>query len=162
MSEQQPRGDQPPGYQPPPGYSSSPQQPYGEQRYGGGPQGGPGGPSPRPAGSDDLSPADQRLWATLTHLGGIFLYVVAPLVTYLVLRDRGLFVQDQTREALNFQITTVIIWAVVGFLSLVSLGLLSFLLLLVPLYVAIFSIVAAVKANNGERYRYPLTLRLVR
>ena len=158
MSEQQP-----PGYQPPPGYSSSPQQPYGDQqRYGGGSQGRPGGGGPRPTGADDLSPADQRLWATLTHIGGIFLYIVAPLVSHLVLRDRGLFVRDQTREALNFQITTVIVWAVVGFLSVVSLGLLSFLLLVVPLYVAVFSIVAAVKANEGERYRYPLTLRLVR
>ncbi|WP_299035432.1 DUF4870 domain-containing protein [uncultured Pseudokineococcus sp.] len=150
MSEQQP-----PSYQPP-------QQPHGDQRYGGAPQGRPVGDGARPTATDDLSPADQRLWSTLTHLAGIFLYVVAPLVAYLVLRDRGLFVQDQTREALNFQITSVILWAVVGFLSLISFGLLSFLLLLVPLYVAVFSIVAAVKANNGERYRYPLTLRLVR
>lgn len=161
MSEQQP-----PGHEPPPGYPPPPQQqPYGGGQYAGAPQGGQpysGGPAQRPSGSTDLSPADQRLWATLTHLGGIFLYVVAPLVAYLVLRDRGLFVRDQTREALNFQITTIIVWAVVGFLSLISFGLLSFLLLVVPVYVAILSIIAAVKANNGERYRYPLTLRLVR
>ena len=158
-------GDAPRYDGPPPGdrQPSYGQQPVYGQQYGQYRGEEPGrGPAPRPAGGDDLSPADQRLWATLTHLAGIFVYVLAPLVAFLVLRDRGLFVQDQTREALNFHITMVIAWAVVGFLTLISFGLLSFLALLLPVYIAVLAIVAAVRANRGERYRYPLTLRLVR
>jgi len=161
---------QPPGYQPPPGYSSSPQQPHGEQYSGSAYTGGrPGQQPPRPAGSDDLSPADQRLWATLTHVGGIVAPVLAPLVVFLVLKDRGLFVRDQAREALNAHISLALYFVglslALGVFSLVTLGLAAPLLGLPPLLwfpLVLFGIIAAVSANRGERYRYPLTLRLVR
>ena len=170
MSEQQPRGDQPPSYQPPHGYSSTSQQPP----HGGGPRAGApysGGPADRgaPGTAADLSPADQRLWATLTHLGGIVAPVLAPLVVFLVLKDRGLFVRDQTREALNAHISLTLyfvgLYIALGIFSVVTLGLAAPLLALPPLLwflLVLFGILAAVKANQGERYRYPLTLRLVR
>jgi uncharacterized Tic20 family protein len=55
-----------------------------------------------------LSDADQRTWSTLVHLGGLFLSFWSALIGYLVLKDRGEFVREETREALNFQITVVL------------------------------------------------------
>ena len=67
------------------------QPPNGPQGYGQQP-GGPQYQPPRP-----MSPEDQRLWATLTHIGGIFFSFVVPLVAYFVLRDRGQFVREHNR-----------------------------------------------------------------
>ena len=128
---------------------------YGQQP--GGPQ-HPGGPQ-YPAGyqpPQPMSPEDQRLWATLTHIGGIFFNFIAPLVAYLVLRDRGGFIREHTRVALNFHITmaiayavgTLTVWLGIGVLIALAAGVLSI----------VFGIMAAVAANRGEFYRYPLSI----
>lgn len=162
MSDQQPPAHQPPAY-PPPGSPPPGQGPYSGEPHGSPRGAGAGGPS------DDLSPADQRLWATLTHIGGIAVPVVAPLVVFLVLKDRGLFVRDQAREALNAHLSLalyfVALYVGLGIFSVVTLGLGAPLLALPPLLwipLVVFGVLAAVRANRGERYRYPLTLRLVR
>ena len=76
------------------------------------------------------------------------------------------FVDDQGKEALNFNITVGIVFLALLILSIVTFGI--GLIVAVPLWIIIgiawlvFTIIAAVKANNGERYRYPLTLRLIK
>ncbi|GAA2037234.1 DUF4870 domain-containing protein [Pseudokineococcus marinus] len=145
--------------------------PYGggDQRTAGTYGSGYGQQAPRPAGTDDLRPADQRMWATLTHVAGIVVPVLGPLVAFLVLKDRGLFVRDQTKEALNAHISLALyfvgLYIAFGILSLITLGLFSPLLALPPLLwfpLVLFGILAAVAANRGERYRYPLVVRFVR
>lgn len=132
---------------------------YGQQP--GGPQ-HPGGPQ-YPAGyqpPQPMSPEDQRLWATLTHIGGIFFTFIAPLVAYLVLRDRGGFIREHTRVALNFHITmaiayavgTLTVWLGIGVLIALAAGVLSL----------VFGIMAAVAANRGEFYRYPLSIEFIK
>ena len=112
-------------------------------------------PSPNP-----LSPSDERLWSTLVHLSPFLaafvgLPFLGPLVIYLVLRDRGPFIRFHAAQALNFQLVLLIAYIVFGVLSLVLIG--------IPLLIAtavlsvVFQIIAAVKANNGEWYRYPFT-----
>ncbi|WP_228505218.1 DUF4870 domain-containing protein [Curtobacterium sp. VKM Ac-1395] len=137
--------------QPRPGdYAHQPHpQGYGQQH--GGPQYQP----PQP-----LTPEDQRLWATLTHVGGIFLSFVGPLVAYLVLRDRGGFVREHTRQALNFHITAAIASFVAGLLTLLLIGFV--LLPIISVLVVVFAIMAAVAANQGRFYRYPLTIEFVK
>jgi len=107
-----------------------------------------------------MSDSDQRLWATLTHLSALIFPLIGPLVAWLVLRERGAFVEDQTKESLNFNITMVIFGVVISIVAVITFGIGSILYLY---YVAalVFIILAAVAANRGERYRYPLTLRLV-
>jgi uncharacterized Tic20 family protein len=107
-----------------------------------------------------LSPQDQRLWATLTHVGGILFGVLAPLVTYLVFKDRGAFIAQHTRTALNFHLTALLAFIVSVLLTLVLIGILLYVA--VFLLVVISGILAAVKANAGEQYEYPLTIRFVR
>lgn len=109
--------------------------------------------------------SDERTWAMLCHLSAFAGYLVpfgnilGPLVIWLIKKDEYPLVNDQGKEALNFQIS-ITIWVAVALV-------LSFVLIGIPLLVAIIifsvvmTIIAAVKANGGESYRYPLTIRLV-
>ena len=107
-----------------------------------------------------MSPSDEKLWSTLVHLGGLFFGFLAPLVGYLVLKDRGPFVRAHTATALNFQLTLLIAYLVGGILTIVFIG----FLILFAAYVLniVFCIIAAVKANKGEWYTYPLTIPFLR
>ncbi|MDR1076485.1 MAG: DUF4870 domain-containing protein [Xanthomonadaceae bacterium] len=104
---------------------------------------------------------DDRTMAMLAHLLGIISWVVGPLIVWLVNKDNPSkeFVTDQAKEALNFQITIFIAAFISGILVAVIIGI--FLLTAVSIYAVVFAIIAGVKANGGERYRYPLTLRLI-
>lgn len=107
-----------------------------------------------------MRPEDEKLWATLIHLGGIFFGFLPALIGYLVLRDRGPFVRGHSATALNFQLTMLIASVVGGVLSLVFVGFL--ILIAVSILVIVFSILAAVAANRGQAYVYPLTFIFVR
>ena len=107
-----------------------------------------------------MSASDEKLWATLVHLGGLFFGFLEPLVGYLVLKDRGPFVRAHTATALNFQLTLLIAYAVGGILSIVVVGL--FIIMAAYVLNIVFCIIAAVKANRGEWYTYPLTIPFLR
>jgi|tagenome__1003787_1003787.scaffolds.fasta_scaffold20927930_3 uncharacterized Tic20 family protein len=109
-----------------------------------------------------LSQSDERLWATLIHVGGIIIGFISPLVGYLVLKDRSAFVREHAKTALNFQLTLIIAWIVAYILTIVTLGLLFFLPLAVWVLDVVFSIIAAVAANKGEPYKYPLTIPFIK
>ncbi|PFG43641.1 hypothetical protein ATJ88_2347 [Isoptericola jiangsuensis] len=132
-------------------------------------------PAPRP-----LSRSDERLWAIFAHVGPLVLAalsvgllgVLAPLVIWLVLRDRSAYVAEQAKEALNFQIG-VLLATVVGLFLRNVLGHVPLigwlfgatgwvLLTVVWLGALVLAILAAVAVNRFEHYRYPLSLRLVR
>ncbi len=119
-----------------------------------------------PGGSAATVPdSEARNFSIFAHLGGFAGYfipfgnILAPLVVWILKRDEQPFVDHHGREALNFQISITIYAIVSGLLILVLVGIL--LLPLVLLFDVIMMIVAAVKASNGEHFRYPLSLRLV-
>lgn len=97
--------------------------------------------------------------AMLTHLGGIFFSVVPSLIVYLAVSNNA-WLKDQARNALNFQLTMLIAWVIVGLLHWVLIG----FLLVWPLELAnvILCIAAAIKANQGEPFRYPAAIELVK
>lgn len=110
-------------------------------------------PGVSPSGND-------KIWTMLAHLSVLFgLGIVLPLVVYLAMRQESAYVAANAKEALNFHLSLVIY--VVACIPLM------FILIGVPLAIAIslgalvLAIVAAVKASDGQIYRYPLTLRLV-
>ena len=107
-----------------------------------------------------LSDSDQRLWATLAHIGPIIIGFVAPLVIWLIYKDRGRYVADQAKEALNFQITVTIAATISSILIFAFIGIV--LLPAVLIVALVLMIMAAIAANKGEAYRYPVTLRLVK
>lgn len=107
-----------------------------------------------------LSPADEKLWSLLIHLGGIFFNILPSLIGYLVLKDRGPFIREHTRTALNFQITLVIAYAVGLVLMFVVIGI--FVVLAASVLNIVFSIIAAIAANKGESYTYPVAIKFIK
>ena len=91
---------------------------------------------------------------------------IGPLIIWLVKKDTMPFVDDQGKEALNFNITVGIAFFVLFLLAVLTLGI--GLVIAIPLWIIIgiawlvFTIIAAIKANEGVAYRYPFTLRLVK
>ncbi|QAY74139.1 DUF4870 domain-containing protein [Agromyces protaetiae] len=122
----------------------------------------PPGPPPPPnpyQQAQPLSPSDEKLWATLIHVGGILFGILPSLIGYLVLKDRGPFIRAHTATALNFQITLLIAYVVGGLLSLIIIG--FFVLLAAWVLSIVFGIIAAMKANQGQPYTYPLSIKFV-
>lgn len=122
-------------------------------------------------------PAEQRQWAMFAHLsalvGGLLTSAaggwgcfIGPLVVWLVKKDTMPFVNDQGKEALNFNITVAIVFLALVLLTVMTLGIGVLLTVPVALVVGIawlvLTIIAAVKANEGVAYRYPFTLRLIK
>ena len=115
----------------------------------------------------DTSAAEARKWATICHLSALsgllgngIGFVLGPLIVWILKREDDPFVDDQGKEALNFQITMFIAAIISAVLTLVVIGILF--LIVIGLLMIIMPIVAAVKSSNGELYRYPLTIRFVK
>ncbi|WP_189454833.1 DUF4870 domain-containing protein [Lysobacter bugurensis] len=91
---------------------------------------------------------------------------IGPLIIWLVKKDTMPFVDDQGKEALNFNITVAAVFLALLILSIVTLGI--GLVIAIPAWIIIglawlvFTIIAGIKANEGVRYRYPFTLRLIK
>lgn len=108
---------------------------------------------------------DERTWGMLAHLSALTVLitgigVLGPLVVWLIKKDQYPFVNDQGKEAINFHLTMLIGMAISLPLMCVGIGFIT--ALIIGLIELVFSIIAAVQANNGVLYRYPLTLRLVK
>jgi len=116
--------------------------------------------NPYQAAPQPLSPSDERLWATLIHVGGIFFGFLPALIGYLVLKDRGAFIRSHTLTALNFQLTMLIAYIVGGITTFLVIGFL--IVAAAGIVVLIFSIIAAIAANKGESYSYPLTIKFIK
>lgn len=109
------------------------------------------------------SPGD-RVWAMLCHLGTFVTWIpfanfVVPLIIWMIKKDQSPLVNDQGKEALNFQITVAIGYAICIPLLFVLIGLP--LIIVLGIFHVVFSIVAAIKSYDGKAYRYPCTLRLI-
>ncbi|MGH8886700.1 MAG: DUF4870 domain-containing protein [Egibacteraceae bacterium] len=114
--------------------------------------------------ADPGLPQDVRSWALGAHLSAfigawVALAFIGPLVVWLIKREEHPFIAMHAREALNFNLS-VLLYVFVAFL-------LSLLLVGIPILIGIgiawlvLTIVATVKAANGEEYRYPLTIRFI-
>ena len=116
--------------------------------------------APTAAGS-----SDERMWAMFAHLSALagfiipFGSILGPLIIWQIKKNEYPLVDDQGKEALNFQITMAIALVVSFVLMIVLIGFI--LIWVVGLFDLIMIVIASIKANNGERYRYPFTLRLV-
>ena len=116
-------------------------------------------PPPAPTGAP---PEDQRTLALITHLSGIVLGFIVPLIIWLVNKDQQGkdFINDQSKEALNFQITLLIVYVIGIVLSIILIGaLINFAAWIACI---VFSIIGGLKANSGEAYRYPFAIRLIK
>ena len=107
-----------------------------------------------------LNESDQRLWSTLIHVGGIFFGILPSLIGYLVAKDRGDFIRQHSRAALNFHITLLIVYAAGAVLTVILVGI--FLLFAAEVLAIVFGILAAVAANNGQPYKFPISIEFIK
>jgi uncharacterized Tic20 family protein len=119
--------------------------------------------------SGDLTPTpenqDERMWAMFCHLSALFGFIfpfgniIGPLVIWLIKKEEYALVNDQGKESVNFQISitiyilisVVLIFIVIGIPLLIILGLFNLIVI----------VIAAIKANEGIRYRYPFAIRFL-
>ncbi len=115
---------------------------------------------------------DERTWAMAAHLSALLLLilpafgnVIGPLIVWLVKRDTMPFVAQEGKEALNFQLTQTIILLGCGAFTLVTCS--AGVVIAGPIaaadvvFLLVMSVIAAIKANEGQAYRYPLTWRMI-
>ncbi len=115
----------------------------------------------------EIDKGQERLWNTLCHLTALAVFIgipfgniIGPLVIWLIKRHDIASVNDHGKEALNFQISMSIYALVTIPLTIILIG--------IPLFIAlaitdlILVIIASVKANNGEFFSYPLTIRFIK
>jgi uncharacterized Tic20 family protein len=109
---------------------------------------------------------EERQWAMFCHLSAILttytlgMGFLGPLIVWVIKKDQSKYVDYHGKQALNFQLTVMIaelisiplVCVVVGIFTLIGLAVFSL----------VMSIIAGVKANNGERYQYPLTIRFLK
>lgn len=128
---------------------------------------------------------DARTWAAFCHLAAFAAFVVpmghiiGPLVIWLVKRHEHPYIDEQGREAVNFQVTlTLLLFGLmvcIFFLVLIMLPIAdrqpSLALLFIPIALLfpvialtdlLLVLIATIRASNGQPHRYPLTLRLIR
>jgi len=116
---------------------------------------------------DAVDMRDVRRWAMFCHLGALVGllgngvgFLIVPLIVWLIKKDDHPFIDEQGKESVNFQITM--------FLALFAGALLTLVLIGIPILIAamimmiVLPVVAAIKASNGESYRYPLTIRFIK
>lgn len=110
---------------------------------------------------------DEQNLAMIAHLGGLLGLVfgglpgfLVPLVIWLLKKEESAYVGQEAREALNFQLTLLIMYVailIIGFVTCVGM-----LLVIVPAVLQfVFGLIATLDASKGKPYRYPMTLRLI-
>jgi hypothetical protein len=126
---------------------------------------------PPVAAQPPLSAADDKLWASLAHFGNIVSFL-APLIIWLVLKDRGSKVATEGKEATNWGINVIgaiialsIVSAILGFIPIIGfvigllVGLVIWALVIVNI---IFAIIGGVRVQGGGSYRYPVNIRWIK
>ncbi len=120
--------------------------------------------------------SEERQWGMFAHLSSLvaiwfgYLGFLGPLIIWLIKKNEMKFVDDQGKEALNFHLNMLVLgYGVVLLgvpLAILTLGLGT--ILVVPMAIAVFvysivmSVIAAIKANAGEAYRYPYIIRVIK
>ena len=108
----------------------------------------------------ETSPSsNDKVAAMALHIAGIFFWFVPSLIVYLAVTGNP-WLKEQARNALNFQLTMLIAFVIGIALSIIGIGLL--IVWAVEILVIVLSIIAALRANAGETYKYPLSIELVK
>ena len=133
--------------------------------------------APPPPPATGAPTAEEKQWALFAHLSALagamltglwfgFGCFLGPLIIWLIKKDTMPFVNDQCKEALNFNITLAIVCIALLVLTVMTLGI--GILIAFPIGVVVgvgwlvLTVIAAIKASEGVAYRYPFALRLIK
>lgn len=121
---------------------------------------------PKPEATAEGVTKDATTWAMVCHLSGFagfmfpFANIIAPLLIWGFKRSQYPYLDDQGKEAINFQISVTIYYIISAMLILIIVGL--FLLPLLAAFHIIAMIIASVETAQGRPFRYPLTIRFIK
>ncbi|MEO6941855.1 MAG: DUF4870 domain-containing protein [Terrimesophilobacter sp.] len=131
-------------------------------------------PAAAPQPAAPLTAAEDKQWAMWSHFGGI-LWLLPSLIIYLVFKDRGALTKQESKEALNWQITFLIFyigWAIIGAIitTVLAMNVNLWGLLWLPTLIGwliylvnvAFSVMGGIKVNGGGSYRYPVNFRFIK
>ena len=127
------------------------------------PEGGPAEGAPGEGAAGGLLTAespDAKTMAMLAHLLAIFTSFLGPLIIWLIKKDQSPFVNQEGKEALNFQLTMLIAFVVGGLTACLIIG--FFIIAAASIVDIIFCILAAMTVNKGQGYRYPVCIRFIK
>lgn len=116
--------------------------------------------SPLPGTPPITISQDDKLWAMLAHLAGLAGYLggvlqyVAPLVIYLVYKDKSPFVAFHALQSLFFQLAVLVAFVLAGIITFVTCGIGAPLMVGIGVGALVYAIIAAIKANQGEWFEY--------
>ncbi len=114
----------------------------------------------------EIDEKQARNWGMFCHLAGLICWlgvpfgnIIGPLVIWLLKKDEFAIVEEQGKEALNFQISITLYLIAAAFLAIFLIG----IPILIGLAIAqvVLVIIATVKFSNNEPYQYPFTIRFI-
>ena len=103
---------------------------------------------------------DEKTMGILSHILCLVGGFIAPLIIYLIKKDESVYVREQAKESLNFQLTVLICYIVSWFLIFIFIGII--LIIILGIADLILVIIATIKASEGKLYRYPVNFRLIK
>lgn len=107
-----------------------------------------------------------HLWAMLCHLSALagfllpFGSLIGPIVVWQLKKNESPFIDDQGKEAVNFQLSVFLY--MLGSMLLMYIGIGILLLGAVVITTLVLIVVAALKANQGVAYRYPFKINWIK
>jgi uncharacterized protein len=120
----------------------------------------------QPQGNMSLQTPDEKQMGLFLHLSQLanllipFAGIVAPIIIWQTQKDKMPALDAHGKMVTNWLISSLIYWVVSGVLAIVLIGFLG-MLALVIMGIA-FPIMGGIKANNGEFWEYPLTIKFLK
>lgn len=112
------------------------------------------------------SDKNARMWSMFLHLSLLSNFIIpiagiiAPIVIWQIKKDEYPIVDAHGKNAVNWIISAVIYGAVCLILTLAVIGI--FLLAILGVLAIVFPVIAGIKANNGEVWKYPLSIQFLK
>lgn len=113
---------------------------------------------------DEVITSEERTWAALAHVANYVVGLLGPIIIYLIYRKKSVFVADQAKEAINFQISIGVYAIILVMLALFINKMAVYFLIAIfaiALYALVISIFAAVRTYGGNYFRYPFSFSLL-
>ena len=104
--------------------------------------------------------SEERMLAAILYVISLFFPIIGPLVIWLLKKDESSFINYHGKEYFNFFISYTVYSVISGILIFLIVGI--FLLWILGIMALVFTIIAAVKAYEGNEYRFPLVFRVIK
>ncbi len=114
----------------------------------------------------EMTQKEERTWAMSSHLSALagyiipFFNIIGPLVVWLLKKKESALIDKEAKKSLNFQISVTIYAIVALILTLIVIG--AILFLAIAIFNIVMIIIATIKTNNGEEFKYPLAIEIIK